>query len=135
MLPAAASAQSDGSDGSDVAVAEAVATLDCNLVGLHIKIDDVNGARLVCRVSGASAGDTSFSVSAVRPSGEAEQPLCTDGLNAGAGICRGGAVDLASPLSLKATLQPSGVTLGPVMIGPAPAQPAIEPMQFFPIGD
>jgi len=136
VLSAAASAQSDGSD-VDAAVA-AGPRLDCNFVGIRVLIDDVNRARLVCRVTGAPSSDTAFSVSVIPLTGEgvAPRPLCSNGwLNAGAGVCVGGLVNPAIPLNVSARLQPSDATLGPVLVGAASAQPATEPMQFFPPGD
>src|SRR5438309_4262444 len=115
-------------------------TLECNLVGLRIVMDDMNAARLVCRVSGASSADTRFAVSGQLQPGQASQRLiCSDGLADGTGRCLGPFVDPASsPFSLTATLQPSGTTLGPVSVGGPdgvgqPAAPAAPPMQFYPL--
>jgi hypothetical protein len=120
-------------DGDDTAATGP--TLSCSLVGVHILMDDVNAARLVCRVVGAPDGDSNFTVSATG----ALQPLCDDGLAGGEGTCRGRLVDSSIPLSLTATLQPSGLTIGPVSIrgsGSASAAPSnAPPMQFFPLGD
>ena len=137
VVPVVALAQSEGSDV--VATVDSTAavdpTLNCNLVGLRILIDDLNGARVVCRVTGASPSDSSFNVSVIKP-GVPPQPMCTEALSDGAGVCRGALVDLASSFSVTATLQPSGAVLGPVSVGrPAPAPQTEAPMQFFPLGD
>jgi hypothetical protein len=116
--------------------------LDCTLIGIRILTDEVNAGRLICRVTGAPASDTTFAVSALRPSNDLDpsndleaRPLCTDGLDSGVGTCRGGLVEAsARPLVLTATLQPSGANVGPVTIG-APATIPEAPMQFYPLGD
>ena len=115
-------------------------TLECSLVGLRIVTDDVDAARLVCHVTGASSADIRFSVSLQPQPGQASQrPICGDGLADGAGTCLGPFVDPASePFSVTATLQPSGTTLGPVSVGGPggagqPAAPATPPMQFYPL--
>ncbi len=115
--------------------AAAAPTLNCNMVALHILTDDLNAARLVCHVAGATSGDSSFSVSASAV--DAAQPLCRDGLAGGEGTCLGGLVDPTTSLSVTATLQPSGQTIGPVLIGgvASAAPPEAPPVQYFPLGD
>lgn len=115
--------------------------LECSIVGLHILAPEVSGARVVCRVAGAASDDTSFTVSAIRPSLATSEPrpICGDTpLSGGAGTCIGSFVDRASstlgPLSLSATLSPSGSVLGPMTVGP-PSPPATPPMQFYPLPD
>ena len=126
LSPVSALADADDS-------AAAGPTLNCNLVSLHILTDDLNATRLVCRVSGAPTGDSNFTVSTAG----APRPMCDDGLAGGEGSCLGRLVDPTMPLSLTATLQPSGLTIGPISVGgPTPAAPSqAPPMQFFPLGD
>ena len=153
LLPAGASAQSDGSDvivtsndaaGGTVSSNDAVAvtagpTLACSMVGLRIMAAEVSGARVACHISGVATGDSTFTVSAVRPAGTEPTAICVANLSGGSGACTGGFVDRSASglghLDLAAKLQPCGSTIGPVSIGPASAQPSTEPMQFFPLGD
>jgi hypothetical protein len=101
---------------------------------------EVSGARFVCQINGAPAGDSSFSVQAVSTSDQNHSlvPLCSGTLASGAGACSGAFIDRAASglaqVSLAVTLQPSGAALGPVVIGPStPAPAASEPMQFDPL--
>jgi hypothetical protein len=113
-------------------------TLSCNLIGLRVLNDDLNAVRLVCGVSGAPTSDTTFTVSVVQPAGVAEQSrTCANGLSSGTGRCVGGLFEPTTQLSVTATLEPSGLTLGPVSVGPATAPPAVEepPILFYPLGN
>ena|SRR5438309_51337 len=143
LAPAGAFAQADGSgdDVAQVSTDASGASLDCRGMGLKIMAAEVSGARFVCQVSGAPAGDSSFSVQAVSTADQTHTlvPLCSGSLADGAGACSGAFIDrLASGLaqiSLAVTLQPSGAALGPVVIGPPTPAPgsASERMQFYPL--
>src|SRR4030081_2970045 len=86
LLPAGVSAQSDPTAGDvtlgDAAVA-AGPTLDCNAVALRLMAAEVSGARVACHVSGVATGDSTFTVSAVRPAGMDARPICVANLSDG----------------------------------------------------
>ena len=113
FVPAGAFAQADGSgEGvAQVATDASGASLDCRGLGLKIMAAEVSGARFVCQVSGAPAGDSSFSVQAVSTADQTHTlvPLCSGSLADGAGACSGAFIDrLASGLaqiSLAVTLR------------------------------
>jgi|SRR5579864_4874064 len=76
LAPAATLAQSD--DSPAVASTDSVVvdtTQDCNRVGMHIVMDDVNATRLVCRapgeLSGQPAGPDTIETA---PAGSTEAP-------------------------------------------------------------
>jgi len=143
IAPAAsASAQADdGGEANALTASEAAApSVACRAVGLKIMAAEVSGARFVCEISGAPAGDSSFSVQATNAADETQAtvPLCSGSLASGAGACSGAFIDRAASglaqVSLAVTLQPSGAALGPVVIGPpTPAPAASEPTQFYPL--
>ena len=131
-LAPAVHAQSDGTDPTiDTAAAATSPSLDCNFVGVRILLEDALAMRLVCHVAGAPASDSSFTVAV-----DSARASCTEGLSAGTGNCIGGVFDPSRQLTVTATLQPSGTTLGPLTVAPtAPAPRQEAPMQFFPLGD
>ncbi|HKB49571.1 MAG TPA: hypothetical protein VKC57_17815, partial [Ktedonobacterales bacterium] len=86
---AAARTQADDSSEANAWVTSEAAgtTVDCRGVGLRIMAAEMSGARFVCAIAGAPAGDSSFTVQAL---GTADQnqirvPLCTGSLAAGSG--------------------------------------------------
>ena len=153
-LPAGVYAQADGTDDAPVAdsVDSAVApmpTLQCSVIALRALATEMGGARFVCHVDGAQPGDTAFTAQAAADSQPAVRIAgCTGTLEGGVGDCVGGFVDRASStigqFSISATLEPSGSTLGPVVLASAavtpPAQPKpllgtspTAPINYFPL--
>ncbi|HEV7662030.1 MAG TPA: hypothetical protein VGQ62_00745 [Chloroflexota bacterium] len=101
------------------------ATLTCTAEPLPTRAFEVNAVRLTCRVTGAAASDTSFTVSLPRSSDDpVGQPLCSAPLDDGAGSCIALLRDrssIADDLSLlTATLEPSGTLVRPDGTSPLP---------------
>jgi hypothetical protein len=128
-------AQADpGTDPTSLAATDGPGpTLDCSGIALRLMAAEVGGARFVCKIDGAPAGDSSFTVQAMSTGDDSRAlvPLCTGSLVGGVGACVGSFIDRnSSPLvgvSFSATLQPSGSALGPAVSGrpstPAPLEP------------
>jgi hypothetical protein len=101
---------------------------------------EVSGARFVCRIAGAPAGESSFTVQVTNATDQPKPlvPLCSGSLAVGAGICSGSFIDREASglgqVTLAATLQPSGAAVGPLVLGRStqPETP-VAPMQFFPL--
>jgi len=160
LFPLIASAQSDNQDAvplgadpvradpsvapdQDASAAPSGPILTCTVQALRIMAPEVSGARVICRVTGAT-GDTRFTVGAKRAADRGAgvaslmvDPLCSGDLINGGGECVGLIIDRASftigPLAFDATLEPSGTLLRSVMAPPpALAEPAPR-MQFTPL--
>src|SRR5216683_1396412 len=93
LAPAAANAQADdGADGVAQVASEAPgASLDCRGTALRIMAAEVSGARFVCQINGAPAGDSSFAVQAISTADQTHTavPVCSGTLASGAGACSG----------------------------------------------
>lgn len=136
-LPTGVYAQADGTDDAPVAdsvdaAAAPMPTLQCSVIALRVMAPEMGGARFVCHVDGAQPGDTAFTAQAAA---ESQPPVpiadCTGTLADGIGDCVGAFVDRASStlgqFSVSATLEPSGATLGPVVLAPAAVTPPAHP--------
>jgi hypothetical protein len=149
-LPVGVYAQADGTDAAPVAdsvdpgpVADSVEsaaapmpTLQCSVIAKRVLAPEMGGARFVCHVDGAQPDDTAFTAQATVDSQPAVRLAgCTGTLAGGIGECVGGFVDRASStlgqFSVSATLDPSGSTLGPVVLGPAVVTPPAQPKPLF----
>jgi hypothetical protein len=116
-------------------------TLDCSVVALRIMTAEVGGARFACRIVGAPAADSTFSVQVTNAAAETQLavPLCTGSLAGGAGVCSGSYINRdgggLGQLTLAATLQPSGSGLGPLVLEGSPPPAPVEPLQIYPISE
>ena len=154
LLPGAVYAQADPGEDQGVPPTVDVAapaepsdgpvgrTLQCSVLGLRIMAPEVGGARFVCLVDGASPGDATFTVRATPATADSQiasrlrPATCVGSLVDGAGTCSGIFLDRATsvlnPLSLAATLQPSGATVGPVSLAAETTPPAVRIGPFVP---
>lgn len=109
--------------------------LECLGRSLRIMAPNMDGLGINCSVSGAE-GDDSFVVGVVEPDGVTFTELCQAQLAGGTGTC---SAPLIRPtevwqtgVSVSAELASSGRTIGPVVFGGAPGQPALSPLPPLP---